>query len=126
MSKFVPFSLAVALVGVWYSSAALAADKVDLTGTWIVTIEIAGQTGMPEFTLKQEGDKLTGKYKGQFGERDVKGKVKGDEVEISFELQEGADAVYKGKIDGDMLKGTADYAGQASGDWTAKRKKDES
>jgi hypothetical protein len=123
MSKLMPLALAVALVGIWASSAAVAADKVDLTGTWVVAIEIGGQQGMPEFVLKQDGDKLTGKYKGQFGEKDVKGKVKDGEVEFSFELQEGADAVYKGKIDGDGMKGTADYGGQASGDWTAKRKK---
>jgi hypothetical protein len=122
MSKFMPFVFALALAGAWTTSAA-AADKVDLTGTWIVTIEIGGQQGMPEFELKQEGDKLSGKYKGQFGEKDVKGKVKDNDVEFSFELQEGALAVYKGKIDGDTMKGTADYAGQASGEWTAKRKK---
>jgi hypothetical protein len=122
MSKFVVFVFAVALVGAW-TTAAAAADKVDLTGTWAVTIDIGGQQGTPEFELKQQGDKLTGKYKGQFGEKDVKGQVKDKDVEFSFELQEGALAVYKGKIDGDTMKGTADYAGQASGEWTAKRKK---
>jgi hypothetical protein len=81
---------------------------------------------MPEFTLKQEGDKLAGTYKGQFGEKDVTGTVKDGAVEIRFELQDGADAVYTGKIDGETMKGTADYAGQASGDWTAKRKKGDS
>jgi hypothetical protein len=123
MTKFAPLAIGLALAGTWAGSAAIAADKVDLTGTWIVTIEIGGQQGMPEFELKQDGDKLTGKYKGQFGEKDVKGKVTDDEVEFSFEVQDGAEAVYKGKIDGETMKGTADYAGQASGDWTAERKK---
>jgi hypothetical protein len=123
------FALAVALavVGAWTGTAALAADdKVDLTGTWEVTIEIGGQTGMPVFTFKQEGEKLTGKYKGQFGEAEVTGQVKGKDVEFAFEPQEGSKIVYKGTIDGDTMKGTADYAGQASGDWKAKRKKADS
>src|SRR5690242_21408706 len=50
------------------SSAVAADDKVDVTGVWNVEIEIGGQTGMPVFTLKQDGEKITGKYKGQFVE----------------------------------------------------------
>ncbi len=100
---------------------ARAAD--DLTGTWDVTIEIAGQTGSPTFHLEQDGDKLKDKYKGQFGEADVTGTVKDKDVEIRFDLQEGATVVYTGKVQDDgTLKGTADYAGQAEGDWTAKKK----
>jgi len=124
MTRFA-LALGLMLIGTW--SVALAVDeKVDLTGTWEVTIEIGGQTGMPVFTLKQEGEKLSGKYKGQFGEAEVTGKVKGKELEFSFEPQEGSKIVYKGTVDGDTMKGTADYAGQASGDWTAKRKKADS
>lgn len=122
MAKFVKLAIGLALVGAWTNSVA-ADDKVDLTGTWEVTIEIAGQTGAPEFTFKHEGDKLTGKYKGQFGEADVTGKVKGNEVEFSFELEDGSKVVYTGKIENDVMKGKADYAGQATGEWTAKRKK---
>ena len=126
MTRLVHFALALALVCTWTTSTALGADKkVDLTGTWEVAVELGGQQGMPEFTLKQEGEKLTGKYKGQFGEADVTGKIKGDEFEFTFEIQDGNKAVYTGTIEKDgTLKGKADYAGQASGKWTGKRKKD--
>jgi len=125
MAKLARLAIGLALVGGGTNSAVLAADgKADLTGTWEVTIEIAGQTGAPVFTLKQDGDKLSGKYKGQFGEADVTGKVKGKEVEFSFEIEAGAKAVYKGTLEeADVMKGKADYAGQAEGEWTAKRKK---
>lgn len=127
MSKLTCLVVGLALVGLWANSTALAADdEVDLTGTWAIEIEIAGQTGAPEFTLKQEGDKLSGKYKGQFGEADVTGKVKGKDVEVSFELEDGSKVVYSGTIEeADLMKGKADYAGQAEGTWTGKRKKDE-
>jgi hypothetical protein len=94
--------------------------KIDVTGTWNVEIDLNGNSGTPKFTLKQEGEKLSGKYKGQFGEADVKGKVTGDEIEFSFEVQ-GSEVKYKGKIDKDSMKGDADYAGQASGTWTGKK-----
>jgi hypothetical protein len=97
-------------------------DKNDVTGTWAVEIEISGQQGTPEFTLKQEGEKLTGKYKGQFGEAKVTGKVKGKEIEITFEAEGVGKVVYTGTIDKDTMKGKADYGGQATGTWTAKKK----
>jgi hypothetical protein len=88
-------------------------------------VDIGGQTGTPEFTFKQKGEELTGKYKGQFGEKDLTGKIKGKDIEFSFEIQDGAKATYVGTIEKDgTLKGKADYAGQASGEWTAKRKKE--
>jgi hypothetical protein len=101
--------------------AAAADEKIDVSGTWNVEIELAGQTGTPVFTFKQEGEKLTGKYKGQFGEADVTGTLKGNAIEFSFETQ-GAKIVYKGTVDKDTMKGQADYAGQAMGDWKAKKK----
>jgi hypothetical protein len=116
----VAFGLAFVCVCFIGTSVRGADEKVDITGTWDVEIDINGMQGMPVFTFKQEGDKLTGKYKGQFGEADVTGKIKGAEIEFSFEAQ-GAKIVYTGKIDKDTMKGTADYAGQASGDWKAKK-----
>jgi hypothetical protein len=124
MAKLAYFAVGLALFGVWTNS--VAADAVDLTGTWAIEIEIAGQTGTPEFTLEQQGDKLTGKYKGQFGEADVTGKVKDKAVEFSFALEDGSKVVYSGTIEeADVMKGKADYAGQAEGKWTGKRKKAE-
>ena len=97
----------------------------DISGEWTFEVEIAGNVGTPTFTFKQDGEKLTGQYQGQFGEAEVKGTLKGKDVEFSFEVQPGANAVYKGELDGETMKGTCDYAGQADGDWTAKRKEKE-
>ncbi|MGD9724491.1 MAG: hypothetical protein AB7O59_24715 [Pirellulales bacterium] len=104
------------------SAAQAADDKADVSGTWNCQVDIAGNQGTPTFTIKQEGDKLTGKYAGQFGEADLTGTIKGKDIEFSFEIQAGAKAVYKGTVDGKAMKGTCDYAGQAEGTWTAKLK----
>ncbi len=124
MSKLarLTFGLALLFMGLAANAARGADDKVDVTGTWDVEIEVGGNQGTPVFTFKQEGEKLTGKYKGQLGEADVTGTVKGSDIEFSFETQ-GAKIVYTGKIDKDTMKGAANYADQATGDWTAKRKK---
>jgi hypothetical protein len=95
------------------------ASKVDVTGTWKVEVDVGGQAGTPVFTLKQEGDKLTGKYSGSFGEQDVTGNVAGDHVEWKFTIDQG-DIIYKGTIDKDSMKGTTRY-GDLDGTWSAKR-----
>jgi hypothetical protein len=128
MTKFVRLACALAAVAICSTavSSLAVADDVDLSGTWEFSVELAGQQGTPEFTLKQDGEALSGKYKGQFGEADVTGKIKDAELEITFELEPGQKALYSGTVEKDgTLKGKVDYAGQASGTWTGKRKKTE-
>lgn len=93
----------------------------DVAGMWKAEVEVAGQTGRPVFTLKQDGEKITGKYAGSFGEADVTGKVTGDKVEFGFDLDQGK-VVYTGTFDKDDMKGEAKY-GDATGTFTAKREK---
>lgn len=125
MARLAKFALALTLVGTWLTTAeiAKAADKVDITGNWEVEVDVDGMTGMPTFTFKQEGEKLTGKYKGQFGMLDVTGKIKANDVEFSFEIQSDAKVTYTGTVEKDgTMKGKVNYADQASGTWKAKKK----
>jgi hypothetical protein len=94
--------------------------KVDVTGTWKAEVDLGGNSGEPVFTFKQEGDKITGKYKGFFGELDVTGKVKGNKIEFEFSTDQGK-ALYTGTVDRDTMKGRAKYGDALSGTWTAKR-----
>ena len=97
-------------------------QDVDVTGTWQAQVEVSGQTGEPVFTFVQDGDKVTGRYQGAFGERKVTGKLKRDQIEFEFSIELG-DVVYTGTVEKDTIKGTAQY-GEFSGTWTAKRKAD--
>jgi hypothetical protein len=124
MARLWQMSAVLALVGAGFLQATTASadDKIDVSGVWDFEVEIAGTQGMPNFTFKQDGEKLTGKYKGQFGSADVTGKVKGKDIEFAFEIQGGAGkVVYKGTIDKDTMKGEVNYADQANGTWTAKK-----
>jgi hypothetical protein len=67
-------------------SAKRVADRaIDISGAWMFTVETDQGTGSPEFTFKQEGEKLTGIYRGMFGEAPVEGKVTGNKIEFSPE-----------------------------------------
>ena len=49
------------------------------------------------------------------------GKLDGNKIEFKFEAQ-GAQIVYTGEVDKNTMKGKADYAGQATGEWKAKKR----
>lgn len=101
------------------------AQTADLSGQWSFHVTTDAGSGDPEFTLKQEGAKLTGKYRGQLGDADVTGKVEGNQVTIEFTISMGGGAtiIYKGTVESpSRMKGTVDLAGQASGTWTAEKK----
>jgi hypothetical protein len=114
-------ALALTFLAISLAAAQAADDKVDISGTWNAEVDLGGMQGTPTFTFKQDGEKLTGKYKGQFGDAELTGKIKGKDIEFSFEIQPGAKATYTGTIDKDTMKGNANYADQASGTWTAKK-----
>jgi hypothetical protein len=98
-------------------------DKIDLTGAWSVTVETDGGSGNPSFTFKQEGEKLTGKYKGLLGEFDLTGTVKGDKVDFSFKATGQVEGVvtYAGTTDGKTMKGKVSLAGLGEGTFSGKK-----
>jgi hypothetical protein len=102
------------------STASRADEKINISGNWTFEVDLGGNSGSPMFTFKQEGEKLTGTYKGQFGEAKLTGKVKGKEIEFSFDI-EGGKVTYTGTIEKDTMKGKCTYADQASGTWTGKK-----
>jgi hypothetical protein len=104
---------------------ALPLAAADLTGVWNVEVEIAGNTGNPTITLKQDGAALTGTYKGMLGEAQLKGTVDGAKVRWEFAADYGGNkfiVVYTGVLENGVIKGKIDFGGQAEGTFTAKRK----
>lgn len=110
MKKFVLFSV---FGGLSYAA--------DLTGAWACAVETSAGSGSPSFALKQSGTEITGRYSGQLGDADVKGKVDGPKFTFSFPAGDSA-VVYEGTLGAEGLKGTVDLAGQAKGTFTCKRK----
>jgi len=102
------------------------AGGVNISGDWSVTVETSGGSGNPSFTFKQDGEKLTGTYKGQFGEAPLTGTVKGSDISFTIKVNaQGQDVtiVYTGKIENkDSMKGDVKLGDLAEGKWTGKRK----
>jgi hypothetical protein len=102
------------------------AGGINITGEWSVTVETSAGSGSPSFTFKQEGEKLTGMYKGQFGESPLTGTVKGADINFTIKINaQGQDLtiVYSGKIESkDSMKGKVALGELGEGTWTGKRK----
>jgi hypothetical protein len=100
-------------------------SAMNISGVWNFAVETSAGSGSPVFTLKQEGDKVTGTYKGQLGEAAVTGTVSGSDVKLMYKVNaqgEELAVTYTGKITGkDSMSGKANYGTLGEGTWTAKK-----
>lgn len=102
-----------------------AVDTAKVSGDWELTVEAPNGTGHPSATFKQDGENLTGTYKGRMGETPLKGTIKGNEIKFSFTVSpQGQDLVieYSGTVDGDSMKGKVKFGEMGEGDFTGKKK----
>lgn len=133
MSRIVAAALLVALVG--FSSVSRAEDKkADPNGTWKWTVTRGDNKIDMTLKLKLDKDKLTGTLKGG-GQNSTETEIadatfKDGEVAFSVTRERNGTkrtTKYKGKVDGDSIKGKTEYKNQngedQSRDWDAKRDK---
>jgi hypothetical protein len=109
-----------------------AAGKADPNGTWTYAFTTPdGQTRETKFTLKAEGEKLTGSTTGRQGTDSPieEGSFKNGEVSFKVTRERNGQkftSTYKGKVDGDLIKGTMTFnrgEGEQSRPLEAKRAK---
>lgn len=113
-----------AIVSATDAPAKESAAKVDVSGTWDAVVETPQGSGTPVFTLKQDGEKLTGTYKGQFGESNLTGTIKGNKVAFKFTVNAGEELKieYSGEAEGPTMKGTAKFGAYGEGTFTANKR----
>jgi hypothetical protein len=97
-------------------------QATDVTGTWKLTVETQAGSGNPTVILKQDGENITGTYKGQFGEAPLTGTIKGNAIKFSFKVDAQGQALqidYAGTVDGKSMKGTVKLGDFGDGTFTA-------
>ena len=98
----------------------------DVAGEWAITISFIVGTGHHTAIIEQDGEKLSGTYKGEILEGGLRGTVTGNNIDFSGSLRHESTGVrfhYTGTIEGDTMKGTVEMGEYWSAEWTAKRKK---
>jgi hypothetical protein len=107
------------------AASAFAADTAKVAGDWTLSVETPNGTRTPTASFKQEGENLTGTYKGALGEAPLKGTIKGNEIKftVTVNTPNGELALdYSGTVDGDSMKGTVKFGQVGDGTWTGKKK----
>lgn len=96
--------------------------KINVTGTWEMTVETTGGTGNPVFILKHVNDSiLSGTYTGMLGEAPVKGTLNGDKIKLQFSIEDNL-VVYSGTVTDNTMKGKVVLASYGEATFTGKRK----
>jgi hypothetical protein len=112
----VAFLLAAALT--------VGAQSTNVSGNWKLTLETPNGAANPSVVLKQDGEKLTGTYKGRFGESPLEGAVKGKEIKFTVKVNaqgQEIQLVYAGTVEGDTMKGKVKFGDMGEADFTGKK-----
>jgi hypothetical protein len=115
------------LLGLISASIALApvpTAPASVAGVWNVTLELGAITGRPTLELKQDGEKITGTYRGRYGASPLEGAVKDNKIGFTVTLNaEGQQSSgdFSGVVDGDSMSGTVEFEGAGEGTWSATR-----
>jgi hypothetical protein len=102
----------------------LAGPAADISGTWDFAVETAMGPGHPLFTFKQEGEKLTGSYRGAFGEAPLTGTLKDGIATFSIKVNAAgreATITYTGTVEGTAMKGKVVLGTFSEGTFTGKK-----
>ena len=93
-------------------------------GTWRVEfVTPQGQVGV-NMTINQSGTKLTGRVTDEFGEWPIEGRLTGDQVNVVWSVPEDGkmmEITMTGKLDGNVINGTAKLGNVGEGPLTARR-----
>jgi hypothetical protein len=117
--KLANWSVVVLLMMATYVSLAVAADA-SVAGPWNVKVSGAAGTADQKIDLKQDGNKISGTFKGPRQSGTIEGIVDGNNIKFRVKARVPLD--YVGTVDGDTMKGTLTGRGK-TGDWTATRTK---
>jgi len=103
-------------------------QPANVAGTWNMTVNSDQGALTMVLTIQQDGGKIKGTSKSDFGESQLDGTVKGNSIDFIVHVKSDNgdfDGEHIGTVDGDTIKGTFKMPGNAdfSGQWSATRQK---
>jgi hypothetical protein len=104
----------------------LMAQDAKVAGDWTLTMETPQGSSTPGLVLEQAEQKLTGKFVGRMGETPLTGTIKGSAIAFTVKINaqgQEFELAFSGTVDQDSMKGSVDFGGMGSANWTAARKK---
>lgn len=114
----------LSLVSLCHGVGPLALEPAKVAGEWHVSLELGPIAGRPTIELKQDGEKLSGTYRGRYGASPLEGAVKKNQIGFTVRMNaEGqqTSGYFAGVVDGDTMSGTVEFDGAGEGTWSATR-----
>jgi hypothetical protein len=115
--------LVVALA--WIVSAQTSSAQVDISGTWIVTVDSPQGQMQIDTNFKQVGEKVTGDVTSPMGSVEFAGTLVKDELTVTYSVPVQGQTLeirMTGKVADDTIAGALELAGMGQVPWSAKRK----
>lgn len=100
----------------------LAGSAQDVSGRWVLTVELAAGSGDATFVFEQQGDSIWGTYRGVLGEQRVRGTVTDGSVSFGFSVDQLGRVRFEGSVEGDEMSGTCDYGQLGEGTFRGNRR----
>lgn len=107
------------------TSAAAVAATTDISGAWIVTIELPNNKATVEAHITQQDDKLVAQVISPMGGLNFNGTLIDNKISAVYTLQVQGNVLeikMNGLVEGDTLTGTIQFAAGQEVKWTAARK----
>ena len=105
-------------------SAALLAQQASVAGLWRVEfVTPLGQVG-GNMTINQSGGKLTGHVTDEYGEYEINGRIAENQVTVVWSVPEDGkmlEITMRGKLEGNVITGTAKLGDVGEGPLSARR-----
>jgi hypothetical protein len=102
---------------------------VDISGKWVVALELSIGTSAPALEIKQDGEKIAGTYtSARYGTFQIKGTLKERRLQFVVPLDVDGTAVemsFTGEVaaDAKSIAGAVSIPGMDDGSWSAQRPK---
>ncbi len=104
----------------------MSALQANVAGEWEMTSEGRQGPMTQIFKIEQDGEKITVTTESRRGPMKGEGTIKGNEIEWTFTMSMGdrgdMTMTYKGKVEGDTMKGEVQMGDFGPREWTAKKK----
>ena len=105
-------------------SVALLAQQASVAGLWRVEfVTPLGQVGV-NMTINQSGGKLTGHVTDEYGEYEINGRIAENQVTVVWSVPEDGkmlEITMRGKLEGNVITGTAKLGDVGEGPLSARR-----
>jgi hypothetical protein len=124
LSKHIIGAITIGVAAFMLAVLTAGAQTTNVSGNWKLTFETPNGAANPSLVLKQEGEKLTGTYKGRFGESPLEGPVKGKEIKFTVKVNAQGQEFkleYAGAVEGDTMKGKVKFGDMGEADFSGKK-----